>query len=269
MNSYRTEGALESFERRTAWPMMAVVLASLALLLLPVFVTLTPASAAALVALEWALWLVFVAEFSWRWYIAVDRATFVKHNLIDLAVVVLPIVPALRALRLIRLVRIAVVGARVVDQSDAIVKRSNVKYAMLIAGLIILLAAAMEWSAERTRPEATIHSLPDALWWAVSTITTVGYGDKYPVTPEGKVVALTLMLVGIAIFGLVTATLASLFVERDAEEEAESIRADIARLEDKLDRVLQSLTTSSIDGKNGEARDDSLGNAADPKSEQV
>jgi hypothetical protein len=60
---------------------------------------------------------------------------------------VLPIVPALRALRLIRLLRIGVVGARVVDQSEAIVKRSNVKYALLIAVVIILLAAAMEWSA--------------------------------------------------------------------------------------------------------------------------
>ncbi len=268
MNSYRTEGALESFERLTAWPMMAVVLASLALLLLPVFVALPAGAAATVVVLEWALWLVFVAEFSWRWYIAMDRGTFVKHNLIDLAVVVLPIVPALRALRLIRLVRIAVVGARVVDQSDAIVKRSNVKYAMMIAGLIILLAAAMEWSAEHTRPEATIHSLQDALWWAVSTITTVGYGDKYPVTPEGKVVAITLMLVGIAVFGLVTATLASLFVERDAEEEADSIRADIARLEDKLDRVLASLDPSASDGKNGEAQEDGVSTAATPTQGQ-
>jgi|tagenome__1003787_1003787.scaffolds.fasta_scaffold20861241_2 voltage-gated potassium channel len=253
MNSHRTEGALDAFERRTAWPMMAVVLASLALLLLPVFVTLPAAAAATVVALEWALWLVFLAEFSWRWYIAMDRAAFVKHNLIDLAVVVLPVVPALRALRLIRLLRIAVVGARVVDQSDAIVKRSNVKYAMMIAGLIILLAAALEWSAEHTRPEATIHSLPDALWWAVSTITTVGYGDKYPVTVEGKVVALTLMLVGIAIFGLVTATLASLFVERDAEEEADSIRADITRLENKIDRLLESLELAAVTQGDSEA----------------
>lgn len=74
MNGHRTEGALERFEQRTAWPMMAVVLASLALLLVPVFVTLPAGAAATTVVLEWALWLVFVAEFSWRWYIAIDRA---------------------------------------------------------------------------------------------------------------------------------------------------------------------------------------------------
>src|SRR4029079_13697214 len=191
------------------------------------------------VVLEWLLWLVFVAEFSWRWYIAIDRRRFVRHNLIGLSVVVFPVVPALRALRLARLLRIGVVGARVVDQSDAIVKRSNVKYAVLIAGVIILLAATMVWSAEHDHPGATIHSLPDATWWAVTTITTVGYGDKYPVTVEGKAVALTLMLVGIAIFGLVSATLASLFVERDAEEETDELRADITRLEQKVDRLLE------------------------------
>jgi voltage-gated potassium channel len=245
MNRYRMDGALEKFERRTAWPMMGVVLAPLVLLLVPVFAVLPTEFAALVVVLEWTLWLVFVAEFSWRWYVAIDRRTFVKHNLIDLAVVVFPVVPALRALRLIRLLRIGVVGARVVDQSDAIVKRSNVKYAVLIAGLIILLAATMVWSVEHDRPEATIRSLLDALWWAVTTVTTVGYGDKYPVTPEGKAVALTLMVLGIAIFGLVSATLASLFVERDAEEEVDTLREDLSRLETKVDRLLDLVGAST------------------------
>jgi voltage-gated potassium channel len=245
MNRYRTEGALEHFEQRTAWPMMGVVLASLVLLLVPVFVALPTEYAALVVVFEWTLWLIFVAEFSWRWYIAVDRSVFIRHNLIDLAVVVLPIVPALRALRLVRLLRIGIVGARVVDQSDSIVKRSNVKYAALIAGLIVLLAATMAWHVEHTEPTATIHSLPDALWWAISTITTVGYGDKYPVTPEGKVVALTLMVIGIAIFGLVSATLASLFVEKEAEQDIETLRSDITRLEEKLDRLLELVSPPS------------------------
>jgi voltage-gated potassium channel len=234
MNHHRTDGALERFEQRTAWPMMGVVVASLVLLVLPIFVSLSTELAALVVGVEWTLWLIFVAEFSWRFYIAMNRSNFVRHNLIDLAVVVLPIIPALRALRLARLARIAIVGARVVDQSDSIVKRSNAKYAILIAMLIILLAAAMVWHVEHTSPDATIHSLNDALWWAVATITTVGYGDKYPVTAEGKAVAITLMLLGIAIFGLVSATLASLFVERDTEEDMDDIRSDLARLEEKL-----------------------------------
>lgn len=238
MRDLRQPGALEAFEKRTAWPMMGVVLASLVLLLVPVFVSLPRDVGALFVLLEWTLWLAFLAEYVTRWYIAMDRATFVKHNVIDLTVVVLPMIPALRVLRLARLLRIGVVGARVIDQSDTIVKRSNTKYAVGLAGVIVLLAAVMVWSVEHTNPDSSIQSLTDALWWAVTTVTTVGYGDKYPVSPEGKAVAITLMILGIAIFGLVSATLASLFVESGSRDEYDELRDHMNRLETKLDALL-------------------------------
>jgi voltage-gated potassium channel len=238
LSRFRHPGALERFEQRTAWPMMGVVVASLALLLAPVFFNFPPALRNLFVFFEWLLWLVFAAEYATRWYIAIDRMTFVKHNVVDLAVVVLPMVPALRALRLARLGRIAVVGARVIDQSDSIVKRSNAKYAVMLAGLIILLAAIMAWSVEHENPQSSIHSLNDALWWAVTTVTTVGYGDKYPVSPEGKAIAIGLMLLGIAVFGLVSATLASMFVENSVESESDEMRAQLTRVEAKLDALL-------------------------------
>jgi voltage-gated potassium channel len=174
--------------------MMAVVLASLILVILPVFVTLSPLEADLIAAVEWLLRLVFAGEFVTRWYIAMDRRVFVRHNLIDLAVVVLPMIPALRVLCLSRLLRIGVVGARVIDQIDTIVKRSNTKYAIGVAALIVLLAAVMVWHVEHTNPQSSIHSLSDALWWSVTTVTTVGYGYKYPVSPEGKAVAIGLMI---------------------------------------------------------------------------
>jgi voltage-gated potassium channel len=222
--------------------MMGVVLASLVLLILPIFVPLTVLERDVLASLEWLLWLVFAAEFVTRWYIAMDRRTFVKHSLIDLAVVVLPIFPALRALRLFRLLRVAVVGARVVDQSDSIVKRSNTKYAFMVSGLVVLLAAIMVWHVEHDYPQSSIHSITDALWWAVTTVTTVGYGDKYPQSPEGKAVAIGLMILGIAIFGLVSATLASYFIESETKDEYEEMRDQLARVEAKLDALLSERT---------------------------
>jgi voltage-gated potassium channel len=249
LSRFRQPGALERFERVTAWPMMAVVLASLALLILPIFVPLSTIERDAVTSLEWLLWLVFAAEFVTRWYIAMDRRTFVKHNLIDLAVVVLPIFPALRALRLFRLVRVAVVGARVIDQSDSIIKRSNTKYAMMVAALIVLLAAVMVWHVEHDNPQSSIHSITDALWWAVTTVTTVGYGDKYPQSPEGKAVAIGLMILGIAIFGLVSATLASYFIESDAKDENEDVREQLTRLEAKLDALIAETELGRRDGQ--------------------
>jgi voltage-gated potassium channel len=249
LSRFRRPGALEHFEQKTAWPMMGVVLASLVLLIVPIFVSLSVLQRDALASLEWILWLVFAAEFGTRWYIAMDRSGFVRHNLIDLAVVVLPMIPALRALRLFRLVRVAVVGARVIDQSDSIIKRSNTKYAMMVAVLIVLLAAVMVWHVEHDNPQSSIHSITDALWWAVTTVTTVGYGDKYPQSPEGKAVAIGLMILGIAIFGLVSATLASYFIESDTKDEYEDVRDQLARVETKLDALIAEMELGRRDGQ--------------------
>jgi voltage-gated potassium channel len=245
LRDYRRPGALEAFERRTAWPMMGVVVASLVALLIPLFAHLSAAATTALVVADWALWLVFVAEYWTRWYLAMDRRHFVSHNLIDLAVVVLPMFPAVRAIRLARLLRLGVMGARVVDQSEAIVKRSNTKYAIALALLVVLLAAVMVWSVEHDNPTSSIHSMSDALWWAVTTVTTVGYGDKYPSSVEGKAVAVTLMLLGIAVFGLISATLASLFVESDTREEYEEVLERLDRLEAKIDSLTDSASSET------------------------
>ena len=141
-------------------------------------------------------------------------------------------------MRIARLLRIGVIGARVVDQSESIVKRSNTKYAIALAMGIVLHAAVMVCSVEHDSPQSSIHSLTDALWWAVTTVTTVGYGDKYPTSPEGKGIAITLMVLGIAGFGLVSATLASLFVENDTKDDYAEIRDQMSRLEAKVDALL-------------------------------
>ncbi len=77
--------------------------------------------------------------------------------------------------------------------------------------------AALELSFENGARGSTIHNYGDALWWAIVTVTTVGYGDKYPVTAGGRGVAVVLMLVGIGLIGVLTATVASYFVEEKAD----------------------------------------------------
>ena len=75
----------------------------------------------------------------------------------------------------------------------------------------------------------TIDSLGDALWWAITTVTTVGYGDMFPVTPAGRGIAAFLMLSGIALFGVLTANIAAFFVEQDQEEGIDPISAKSTR----------------------------------------
>jgi voltage-gated potassium channel len=112
----------------------------------------------------------------------------------------------------------------------------GVPIVLFIAGLAML-------DAERSDPDANMTGFGDAMWWACTTVTTVGYGDRYPVTAEGRLVAVALMLAGIELVGVITASLASWFVERlsdvqEAEERTQSdldlLRAEIRSLRDEM-----------------------------------
>jgi voltage-gated potassium channel len=89
--------------------------------------------------------------------------------------------------------------------------------------------------AEHHAHGGNIHDFGQGLWWAVVTVTTVGYGDRYPVTPMGQGVAVVLMLAGIGLIGALTATVASYFVEQ--KEDATAVR--LARIEALLEQVLE------------------------------
>jgi len=85
---------------------------------------------------------------------------------------------------------------------------------------------------------ANIRSIGDAFWWAIVTTTTVGYGDVSPVTSEGRLIAVALMLVGIGFIGVFTATITSFFFDQERSDDVEELRARLSRIEAKLDAVL-------------------------------
>jgi voltage-gated potassium channel len=92
---------------------------------------------------------------------------------------------------------------------------------------------------ERGNPQANIDSYPDALRWAVTTITTVGYGDRFPMSPAGRGIAVLLMVAGIAMFGVITATIAAYFVEQKAEEE---VAGRLDQISERLDDLQAQMT---------------------------
>ena len=175
----------------------------------------------------WAIWLAFVADFAWRFVTASNKVEFVKRNPLDLVSVVLPI---FRPLRLLRLV--ALVG--VLGRSTGSSFRGRVgMYVGSSAILAVVIAALAVLEAERKSAAANITSFGDSLWWAMTTISTVGYGDQYPVTVTGRLVGTALMIAGIALLGTVAASVASWLVERvqEVEEDAQAAtRRDIDSL---------------------------------------
>lgn len=232
--------ALERFERQTAIPMLVLSLAIIPLLVIPLIWKMSERLEATFFALDWMLWAAFAVEYGIRLYLAPETWPFVKRNKIDLLVVVIPFLRPLRvmrsarALRVLRAVRVMAFLGRGMDAGRDVLTRHHLNYALAVTMVVVVGAAFLVEATERGATGANIQSLPDALWWAVSTVTTVGYGDRFPTTPAGRGVAVALMLVGIALFGFLAGSLASFFIGGRTGAKNEPTLADIA---ERLDRI--------------------------------
>jgi voltage-gated potassium channel len=176
----------------------------------------------------WATWGVLVVELAMRFRLAEDKWQFVRRHPLDVVSVVLP---ALRPLRLLRLLTLLSVLNRYAGSS----LRGRVgAYLAGSVSLIVLMASLSILEAERGQ-RGPIQTFGDALWWSLTTITTVGYGDMYPVTVRGRRIAVGLMICGIGVLGVVTASFASWLLERvkeieDIEEGVTATAADVHSL---------------------------------------
>ena len=107
-----------------------------------------------------------------------------------------------------------------------------------------LAAATLMYVVERNG-DGPIQTYADALWWAAATVTTVGYGDVFPKTPAGRGIAFLLMLIGISMFGVLTARVAALFVEASEENHIARKLAEVLARLDRLEREFQSRPAGS------------------------
>jgi voltage-gated potassium channel len=212
-----SEARRHRWEDATTWPLMAAAVAFLVAYAWPILDPSVPQAwqRVASVVVR-GTWLVFVVDYLARLRLAHERLAFVRDHPLDLVSVA---VPALRPLQLLRVVTVhdRVIGQRLGSRVAM--------YAVAVTSAGVGLGALSILDAERDAPGANITSFGDAVWWACTTVTTVGYGDRYPVTGTGRVVAAALMLCGIALLGLVTASLASFLVDRYQEEDEEEDQA--------------------------------------------
>lgn len=214
------EPRLAAWERRLDWPLTVLAVGFLFIYAWSVLDTsISDRARWWQEALLWSIWAVFVLDYLVRLGLARRRLRFIGRHLLDLVVIVLPM---FRQLRVLRLLTVLSVLNRLVRNDF----RGRVGiYVAGATALVSFVASLAVLDAERRSPDASITTFPDALWWTMTTISTVGYGDRFPVTWQGRLVAVSLMVAGIALLGVVTATIATWFVERirNVEESVEEV----------------------------------------------
>jgi voltage-gated potassium channel len=238
----RSQDAYDRFASAVDLPLTILALLWLPVLVLPYVATLPSDVNDTFEAINYLVWAAFVVDYLTRLYLVPDRRNFFTHHLLDLAVVVLPVLRPLRALRLLRLLtltRVGVVLANALTRLRALLTHKGLHYVLLAVTMIIFACAGLVLSFEAHAKGSNIHNFANAIWWAMVTVTTVGYGDRYPVTAGGRGVAVVLMLVGIGLIGVLTATVASYFVEQQEDDNIADLTARLERMEAMLVRLTE------------------------------
>lgn len=258
-----SEPLLDRIERFTALPMLLLSVSYVPAL---IFSMIDTSLDSLITRYEDGIWLIFFIEYAVRFGAAKHRKYFVRHNLIDLATIVLPMLRPLRlassvrALRMLRIGAIVAAGLRSGKQTERLVNGRSVAVTAMVAVSIVAGCAAVVYNIEHNAPGANIHTVGDAFWWAMVTVASVGYGDRYPVTAEGRLVAAGLMVVGICLVGLIAAAFTSVFVEQREEDEFDPQLQD---LRDRLHRL--ELVLTALDERLSEPRQIVAGSAKNPE----
>ncbi|MFG2312860.1 potassium channel family protein [Streptomyces sp. NPDC048566] len=171
---------------------------------------------------EWVVWGAFATDYLIRLALAPRRRDFVRTHWPDLCAVVLPMLQPLRLLRLVSTLMLVGRRARMASQIRLTTYVGGTVVGLLMFGSLAVL------SVERDSPNGNIRTLGDAVWWSFTTMTTVGYGDHAPTTGMGRVLAVGLMLSGIALLGVVTANIAAWFISRFEKDDVEERRQTAA-----------------------------------------
>ncbi|NEM90511.1 potassium channel family protein [Galbitalea soli] len=256
----------KKWQHLAEWPLLIAGVAFLVAFSVQVIGNLQEGQSVVIDVIIWGTWALFVIDYLVMLYLAERRWRWFARNLHHVVILGLPVLRPLRLLRLVTLLR------SMQRFAGRALRGRILTYVLGAAVLLVYLGALSVLDEEQNGPAANIHSFGDAIWWAMTTITTVGYGDHFPVTLLGRVVGAVLMVGGVAVFGVITATLSSWLVElveqgrvqtqADIDQVEDAIETaqndEIARLGDRIDRLSEAvealLARQTADGEATGAR---------------
>lgn len=243
---------LRDLDKWLAAPMAILSLAWLAV----VVWELVSGSTELLTTVGTAIWVIFIVEFAVRLTLAPGKVAFLKSNWLTVIALAVPalrffraltFLRAARALRGVRLVRIVGTANRSMNALKSTLQRRAFPYVGGLTVLAIALGSAGMLNFENAREvEGGFTSYGHALWWTGMLVASIGT-ENWPVTTEGRALAMLLSLYGLAMFGYITATFASFFVGRDAQEASGPLAAgsDVKQLLKELQALRADLASAS------------------------
>lgn len=223
----------QKWDRVTGVPLLVLAFVFLAFYAAPIInPDLDPKLIAFLDVSQTIIWALFIVDFVGRFTLAEKKVPFLKRNVIELIAVVLPFFRPLRALRLLS---VATIGFR---RFGGKLRERVTFYVFGAAFMLWFITGLAVTEAERGVEGANIANVWQGWWWSFITMATVGYGDKFPITPEGQWVAVIIVLTGIALLGTISAFLASWFIDNVEKVETEILEDTV-----KANQTISELLT--------------------------
>ncbi|WP_228484616.1 potassium channel family protein [Microbacterium cremeum] len=233
----------ETWRRRTEIPLMIAGFAYLLAYSWRVIADLVGPERAVASTIVLVTWAMFIVDYLVRLFMADRKMVWFRTHLADLAFALVPV------LRLVRLLRVLTLLPGIRSTAGDRLRVRIMVYGIGASAILIYVSSLAVLEVERHAPDATITSFGIAIWWACVTVTTTGYGDYIPVTDSGRVVASALMFGGVALAGIITASLASWVLERAAggHEHEPATNAQVRMLMAKIDDLAASTAGRDAD----------------------
>jgi voltage-gated potassium channel len=222
---------VDRMEMVTRYPMAVLGLAWLVIAITVLTTDLNGSASVGLVGTLFVLWAVMLVEYLVRLVVTPDRRGYVKRRWVEPVTVVVPPFPGWH---LIGIEKMSLLFHEATLRVEAILKHHGLFRVLIAAAGTLFIGAWLVLLFEERAKGSNIHDYPDALWWAIVTVTTVGYGDRFPVTEGGRMVAVILMLVGIGLIGVLTATVASVFIKEHTDATKDEFKKGHADLGQQL-----------------------------------
>ena len=229
---------VDRIERVTRFPMALLGIAWLVIGIVIITTDVNGSASIFLVGTLFVLWAILLVEYVVRLVVTPDRRGYLKRRWVEPATVV---VPPFQGWHLVGIEKMGLLFQEGTLRVEAVLKHHSLFRVLIAATATLFLGAWLVLLFEENAKASNIHTYPDALWWAIVTVTTVGYGDRFPVSPGGRAVAVVLMLVGIGLIGVLTATVASVFIKEHTDDNKEELKKSHADLGQQLSVISDRL----------------------------